>query len=109
MNLPDFKDPLWRESVSRAAMIVLAAVPLAAAGGIFYAAWRTLKASSSGENGTVGFPVLVVAFGVILAWVGLFLVKRAVLPSRIDEKPPRVASGDHGPDTSWWELLTWWW
>lgn len=89
----DSKDPIWREAVSRIAMVVLAVVLLAGAIGLIYGAWVLWEADQSvarpgRRGGGFSVAVMMALLGAGLAWSGLFLIKRAFLPADADESLP---------------------
>src|SRR5688572_11615772 len=91
----------WREVVSRGAMVLLALIFLAGGGGLLYAAWAVLR-SADGRGGFV--PIGLAFLGCGAGVPGLFFLKRPVLPSHVDERPPTFGPGDRaGPDGApWW-------
>ena len=75
---------LRRDHVSRAGLLLLSGVLLAAAAGLSYVgyiAWTS--------EGGAGMPLF--GLGAWIAWAGLFSLKRAVLPVRGEQDPPVIA------------------
>lgn len=87
------KEEPWREWVSRITMALFGLALLAGAAGVARLAWR-------GFGVNVVSVALVVGFG----YAGLFLLKRAVVPTRFDERVPQARIGENWD--GWW---AWWW
>jgi hypothetical protein len=75
---------LRRDRLSRAGLLLLSGVLLAAAAGLSYVGYLAW----SGEAGA-GLPLF--GLGAWIAWAGLFALKRAVLPVREEQDPPVIA------------------
>ena len=75
---------LRRDRVSRAGLLLLSGVLLAASGGLLYVGY--VAWSNEGGAGTPLF-----GLGAWIAWGGLFSLKRAVLPVREERDPPVIA------------------
>ena len=75
---------LRRDRVSRAGLLLLSGVLLAAAAGLSYVGYLAW-----GSEAGAGLPLF--GLGAWIAWAGLFSLKRAVLPVREEQDPPVIA------------------
>ena len=84
-------NPLLRGGrLSRAALFVSSFCLLNVSAGLCYVGHLAhASASGDGSHGTTGLPLFGLGAGV--AWGGLFLLKRAVLPIRSDADPPVIS------------------
>ena len=75
---------LGRGRASRAALLLLSGVLLAASVGLSYVGYVAWS-----SEGGAGLPLF--GLGAWVAWAGLFALKRAVLPVREEQDPPVIA------------------